>query len=300
MNDSMDTNRIRRAFDRAASGFAQADFLHREIRARLLSRLPIIKIEPNWIIDLGAGTGTGAQSLTEIFPESRVMALDSSTGMLAEFNSGQAGPMSVADRTPANAMAAVCGDAGKLPINNQCIDLIFSNLLLQHCPDPITVLAEARRILRYPGVFAFTTFGPDSLRELREAWFNVDSFTHIAPFMDMHDLGDALIHAGFAEPVMHRESLQVTYQSLDRAMVDLRGVGSINATSDRNRGLTGQKTWQRLTDGYEPYRNVDGKLPVTIEVIYGLAWSGQADSGTPFTAGEFEIPLDDLRLFSRK
>jgi malonyl-CoA O-methyltransferase len=197
-------------------------------------------------------------------------------------------------------MTAVCGDAGKLPINNQCIDLIFSNLLLQHCPDPITVLAEARRILRYPGVFAFTTFGPDSLRELREAWFNVDSFTHIAPFMDMHDLGDALIHAGFAEPVMHRESLQVTYQSLDRALADLRGAGSINATSDRNRGLTGQKTWQRLTDGYEPYRNADGKLPVTIEVIYGLAWSGQADSGTPFSAGEFEIPVDELRLFSRK
>jgi malonyl-CoA O-methyltransferase len=162
------------------------------------------------------------------------------------------------------------------------------------------VLTEARRILRFPGLFIFTTLGPESLHELGEAWAGADRFSHIGPLMDMHDLGDALIQAGFAEPVIHAEKMTITYQSLARAITDIRSVGSINATVDRNRGLTGRHTWQRMTDEYERYRDADGKLPVTLEIIYGLAWSGQPNSGRRLTAGEFEVAVDDLRLLSRR
>jgi malonyl-CoA O-methyltransferase len=300
MIDSLDLCRIRCAFDRAASGFDRADFLHGEIRERLLSRLPIVKIEPDWIMDLGAGTGGAAVSLAQAFPASRVVALDFSKAMLAEVNCRLAQRTSLSDASSSEPVAAVCADARNLPISDQSIDLIFSNLLLQHCPDPISVITEARRILRFPGLFTFTTLGRDSLRELRDAWATADCFSHIAPCMDMHDLGDALIQAGFAEPVMYTETLTITYQSLARAIADLRGVGSINATTGRNRGLTGRQTWQRLTVGYEQYRNADGKLPVTLEIIYGLAWSGQPGSGTRLSDGEFEFPIDDSLLFSRK
>ena len=300
MIDSVDQHRIRRAFSRAASGFEQADFLHREIRDRLLSRLQIIRVEPDWIMDLGAGTGAAERGLIEAFPKSRIVALDFSTEMLAEANFERSSKTVRPDDGPTQSVAAICGDAQSLPITDQSIDLIFSNLLLQHCRDPLSMLTEARRILRFPGLFIFTTLGPESLHELGEAWAGADSFSHIGPLLDMHDLGDALIQAGFAEPVMHTEKLTITYQSLARAMTALRSVGSINATIDRNRGLTGRHTWQRMTDEYERHRDADGKLPVTLEIIYGLAWSGQPDSGRRLSAGEFEVSVDDLLLFPRK
>ena len=300
MIDSANRYRIHRAFSRAASGFKQADFLHREIRDRLLSRLPGVRIEPDWVMDLGAGNASAAESLLQAFPGSRIIALDFSREMLAEANTKPSSQATLSDDSRTRPIAAICGDAQRLPIADQSIDLIFSNLLLQHCLDPLSVLTEARRILRFPGLFTFTTLGPDSFRELREAWAGADNFSHIALCMDMHNLGDALIHAGFAEPVMYAEKLTITYQSLARAISDLRRVGSINATIDRNPGLTGRQAWQRLTDGYELFRNADGKLPVTVEIIYGLAWSGQPDSGMQLSDGEFEIPVEDVRHFSRK
>ena len=285
----VDQHRIRRAFGRAAAGFENADFLHREIRDRLLSRLPIVKIEPERVLDLGAGTGGATENLLQAFPASQVVALDFSKEMLAEAN----------HPPPSKPVAAICADARSLPIAGNSIDLIFSNLLLQHCPDPLSVLKEVRRVLRFPGVFTFTTLGPKSLVELGEAWAGADNFSHIAPVLNMHDLGDALVYVGFSEPVMYTETLTITYESLARAMADLRGVGSINATSDRNRGLTGRHTWQRLTDGYEQCRNADGKLPVTLEIIYGLAWAGEHGPDVRNSGGEFEIPVDELRLISR-
>jgi len=300
MIDFVNQNRIRRAFDRAATGFEHADFLHREIRDRLLSRLPIVNIEPDRILDLGAGTGGAATCLLRTFPASQLIALDFSAAMLAQANSMRPPRAAPSDDSLTEPIAAICADAHRLPITDQSIDLIFSNLLLQHCPDPLTILKEARRVLRFPGLFTFTTLGPQSLHELGEAWAGADTFTHIAPVLNMHDLGDALIQAGFSEPVMYTERLTITYQSLARAITDLRGVGSINATIDRNRGLTGRQTWQRLTDGYEQCRNADGKLPVTLEIIYGLAWSGQSASGLRLSDGEFEIPVDELRKISRK
>jgi len=286
----LNSQRIRNAFEKAAPGFDGTDFLHREVRGRLLKRLEMVDIHPEWVLDLGAGTCSGASGLSGVFPDGHIISLDFAKPML------DAGKHKI---PPQSDSSRVCADAAKLPFDHQSIDLIFSNLVLHHCPNPGAALAEARRVLRFPGLMTFTMLGQDSLIELRNAWATVDHFSHISHFMDMHHVGDALIQAGFAEPVIDVERLTVTYDSLSKLMADLRGVGSINATDKRNPGLTGRHCWRRLAEAYEQYRNENKQLPVTLEIIYGLAWSGEARSSLQGSDGTAEFPIDELRLRSR-
>jgi len=281
----LDERRIRRAFERAAPGFNAADFIHGNIRGRLLDRLQVVHLDPEWILDLGAGSGLGSAGLGARYRDSRIIAVDFSERMLAAVEySGSA----------TRSIAAICADATSLPIKDGSIDLIFSNLMLHHCSEPRLILAEARRTLRFPGLLIFTMLGQDSLIELREAWMAADDCSHIAAFMDMHHVGDALVQAGFVEPVIDVETLTITYENLTQFMADLRGVGSINATEHRNRSLTGRQAWQRMSDAYERCRADNGRLPVTLEVIYGLAWCGKPVKGARISGMEIEFPVADL------
>jgi malonyl-CoA O-methyltransferase len=286
----LNTRRIRNAFERAAPGFDSTDFLHGEIRNRLLDRLQMVDIHPDWILDLGAGTCSGATGLVKAFPDGHIIALDFAAAMLA---TGKHKIQAHSNVSP------LCGEAGALPFGNQSIDLIFSNLVLHHCSDPGAELAEARRVLRFPGLLTFTMLGQDSLVELRDAWAAVDSFSHISHFMDMHHVGDALVRAGFAEPVVDTEVLTVTYDTLSKLIADLRGAGSINATDHRNPDLTGRRSWQRLTDACEKYRNENNELSITLEIIYGLAWCGEIKPGLRGADGAVEFAVDDLKLRAR-
>jgi malonyl-CoA O-methyltransferase len=281
----LDKRRIRAAFGRAAPGFEKADFLHRDIRDRLLNRLHLVQIQPERILDLGAGGGAAAARLAASYPGSTALALDSCRQMLA----------SRAFEGTATSAAAICADAARLPLADASIDLIFSNLLLHHCPDLDAVLSEMRRVLRFPGLLIFSSFGPDTLIELRKAWAAADDHSHVSVFMDMHDMGDALIRAGFAEPVLDVEQLTVTYENLARFMQDLRSVGSINATDNRNPGLTSTGRWQRMVDAYETFRNSEGRLPATLEIVFAVAWSADPGSGARIRDGAIEIPLDTLK-----
>jgi malonyl-CoA O-methyltransferase len=279
----LDKRRIRAAFGRAAPGFEKADFLHRDIRDRLLNRLHLVQIQPERILDLGAGGGAAAARLAAIYPGSTALALDSCRQMLAS-------------RAFEGTAAAVCADAARLPLADASIDLIFSNLLLHHCPDLDAVLSEMRRVLRFPGLLIFSSFGPDTLIELRKAWAAADDCSHVSIFMDMHDIGDALINAGFAEPVLDVEQLTVTYENLPRFMRDLRSVGSINATDNRNPGLTSTGRWQRMVDAYETFRNSEGRLPATLEIVFAVAWSGNPGNGAGIRDGAIEISIDTLKV----
>jgi malonyl-CoA O-methyltransferase len=286
----LDQRRIRRAFERVAPGFNAADFIHGDIRDRLLDRLQVVRLKPEWILDLGAGTGLGAASLGARYHDSRIIAVDFAEGMLAGFER---------DEFANRSITAICADAASLPIKDHSIDLIFSNLMLHHCSEPQLVLTEARRTLGFPGLLIFTILGQDSLIELREAWLAADGFSHVSAFMDMHHVGDALVQAGFVEPVVDVETLTITYENLPRLLADLRGVGSINATEHRNPGLTGRQAWQRMSEAYERRRDKNGRLPVTLEIIYGLAWSGEPGKGVRMSAGEIEFPLADLGRHSK-
>jgi malonyl-CoA O-methyltransferase len=168
------------------------------------------------------------------------------------------------------------------------VDLILSNLMVQWC-DPDAVFAEFRRVLAPHGLLNFTTLGPDTLRELRSAWSGVDSHTHVNQFLDMHDIGDALVRAGFASPVLDVERYTLTYLDLRRVAADLKATGARNATLGRAKGLTGRGRFNALQTAYEAYRQ-DGRLPATYEVVFGHAWS----SGQPARA-DTHVSLEEIR-----
>jgi malonyl-CoA O-methyltransferase len=270
---------IRRAFGRAAAGFDATDFLHAELRDRLLDRLGYVRLAPATVLDLGCGTGGGTAALEARYPGARVVAVDAAAPMCRQ-----------AANRPLDGV--LCAAAEALPLATGSVDLVYSNLLLQCCPDIGATLAEARRVLRHPGLFTFATLGPDTLIELRSAWAATDELPHVIAFPEMHLLGDALVRAGFAEPVVDTERLTVTYPDLGRLAAELRGVGAANPAAGRRRGLTGRGRWARMQAAYEGFRDAEGRLPVTVEVIYGQAWAGEPRAAV---GQETSVPLSAVQ-----
>jgi malonyl-CoA O-methyltransferase len=133
---------------------------------------------------------------------------------------------------------------------------------------------EMHRVLKVDGLLIFSTFGPDTLKELRGAFTGVDQHNHLNRFTDMHDIGDMLVHSGFAEPVMEMEYITLTYADVRGVLHDLKAIGAHNATAGRGRGLMGKNAWARLIENYERLRS-NGRLPATFEVVYGHAWKPQ-------------------------
>ncbi len=277
--------RVRRGFDRRAADFDRHAFIEPTLRERLLERLELIVLEPERIVDMGCGTGQAAFALARQYRRAQVLAADLSPAMLAVCVKQR--PWRLRRR-----VHAVCCDAGALPLRAGTVDLIFSSLMLHWHPDPTAVLAECRRVLRPGGLLLFNTFGPDTLRELRTAWREVDAAPHVNLFMDMHDLGDALQRAGLAAPVMDAETLTVTHERSASIWRDLRATGAGNTLQGRPRGLTGRGRHERLLTGLEARRR-EGTLPTTLEVVYGHAWGRAPLPASP--AGEVRIPLSSLR-----
>jgi malonyl-CoA O-methyltransferase len=188
--------------------------------------------------------------------------------------------------------ARVCADAERLPLADGSVDLILSNLMLQWC-NPDLVFAEFRRVLAPHGLLTFTTLGPDTLRELRSAWAEVDSRTHVHQFIDMHDLGDALVRGGFASPVLDVERYTLAYADVRRVAADLKATGARHATMGRARGLTGRRQFAAFQAAYEAHRR-DGRLPATYEVVFGHAWTPDADVRRGAQDGA-SVSLDDIK-----
>lgn len=186
----------------------------------------------------------------------------------------------------------ICADAEALPIADASVDFVLSSLTLQWC-DPQIVAREVARVLRAEGLFMFTTFGPDTLKELRTAFRDVDGHAHVNTFVDMHDIGDMLVEAGFADPVMDQEVITLTYADLKMMLRELKGIGAHNVMPDRPAGLMGRQRWQRMLDAYEAFRK-DDRLPATYEVVYGHAWMPEfakrktTDGAQKITLGEFK------------
>jgi malonyl-CoA O-methyltransferase len=258
---ALDTSRVRRSFDRAASTFDAAGVLHAEVRENLLARLDLTALAPRVVMDAGAGTGHASRALKRRYPKALVVALDSSRPMLQA--AGRRQPW-------LRRFARVQAAAERLPLADASVDLILSNLMLQWC-EPDAVFAEFRRVLAPSGLLCFTSFGPDTLRELRSAWSKVDSRAHVHQFIDMHDIGDALVRAGFSSPVLDVERYTLTYLDVGRLAADLKNTGARNATLGRPRGLTGRRGFAALQAAYEVFRQ-EGRLPATYEVVFGHAW----------------------------
>jgi malonyl-CoA O-methyltransferase len=262
-----DKRAARRSFERAARHYDAAAPLHREIGKRLLEHLDPMRIDPARVLDLGCGTGAFLDSLGKRFPRAELVGLDLAHAMLIEARRRTGWwRRAVRSRSP----RLVCADAERLPLAAGSIDFIFSNLALQWCRAE-GLFAEAARALSTGGLILFASFGPDTLKELRAAFAAADRARHVHTFIDMHDLGDALVHAGFADPVMEMEVVTVEYSTVAALADDLKATGARNALAGRPRGLTGVRVWKRMVEHYETQRR-NGTLPATYEVIYGHAW----------------------------
>ena len=227
----LDRAAILRHFERASGSYDESAVLTARLRQQMIDRLDWIAFTPETILDLGCGTGHAALALAGRWPEARVIAVDFAPGMLREL----AQPRS---RESRRAPLRRCRSRCRCP--DASVDLVFCNLMLPWCEDLDAVFAEIARVLRPRGLFTFTTFGPDTLGELRASWREADDATHVHPFTDMHDIGDGLIRAGLSEPVLDVSRFTLTYPDVRALMRDLKAIGSQNAASDRPRGLTGR------------------------------------------------------------
>jgi malonyl-CoA O-methyltransferase len=264
---TLDVRRVRESFSQAAARYDAASVLQARVRGELLDRLDLLRMQPQVVVDLGAGTGHAAIALKRRYPKAQVLAVDLAVGMLQQAARRQ---------TLLRRFHRVAADAATVPMRDASTDMLFSNLMLQWVNDADRVLRECWRVLRPGGVLHLTTLGPDTLGELRRAWQAADpAHAHVNGFLDMHDLGDALVRAGFAEPVLDVERYTLTYDDVRGLMRDLKAIGAHNATAGRARGLTGKATLARMIAAYEADRQ-GGKLPATYEVVFAQAWRSEA------------------------
>jgi malonyl-CoA O-methyltransferase len=277
----VDPQAVRRGFARAAATYDAAAALQREVSSRMGERLDYVKLAPAAILDAGCGTGEAVGELGIRYPGARVLALDIALPMVAaarrRSHAGRSALRrllrSFASRSALEPMF-VCADVNALPLRGVAFDLVWSNLALQWVNDLPRALAEFRRVLKVGGLLSFTTFGPDTLREVRSAFAGLDGRTHTSRFIDMHDIGDMLLHAGFADPVMDMEYVTLTFATPDAMLAELKAIGAANRTQGRPRGLMGRGRWSRAVARLEALRQ-DGRIPATFEVVYGHAWKGE-------------------------
>ena len=280
----VDRAQVRRAHQRAAAGYDRAADIPREISARMGERLDLCKLEPARVLDLGCGTGADLAALRQRYPPAQVIGSDLSPAMLAAGARHARSERSLLKRLlplAGKRAALAAADANALPFKDNSFGLIWSNLALHWLGDPSAALREARRVLQVGGLLMFAVPGPDTLRELRHAFG--DSHTHTQHFIDMHDWGDMLVGNGFSDPVMNMEMLTLTYANIDALIAELRALGATCAMADRRRGLMGRAARQRLLSGYEALRQ-HGRLPVSLEIIYGHAWKTEANAPPALSA----------------
>lgn len=291
MDIMLDRASVRRAFERAAATYDGAAVLHREVAQRMAERLGIVRLEPAIILDAGCGTGEALGELKARYPRARLIGLDLAHAMALAADRRLAAMGTGLPSLPRRLLEAfggvreppflICGDVCRLPVKSRGVDLVWSNLALQWVAELPLALAEFHRVLSVGGLLSFTTLGPDTLKELRLAFAEADDAVHVNRFIDMHDIGDLLVHAGFADPVMDMEVITMTYADPGALMRDLKATGAQNARAERRRGLTGRHQWQRMLSALEDFRR-DGRLPATFEVVYGHAWKPEprfADDG---------------------
>jgi len=280
LSAAIDLPLVRRLFSQPQR-VAESDFLRREVAARMLERLMLVKIAPQRVLDAGCGEGADIPALQKRFSEAQLIGLDGAFNMVTQAQQHQSAAQSAVNRllgslnkwlpTAASGSSLICGDYARLPIAANALDMVWSNLALHWHPQPDRVFAEWRRVLRVEGLLMFSCFGPDTFKELRAAFETVDTAPHTLPFVDMHDFGDMLVNAGFSTPVMDMETITVTYPTVQRLLADVRAWGG-NPLENRRQGLLGRAAYAQVERALEHMRGADGKIGLTFEVIYGHAF----------------------------
>jgi malonyl-CoA O-methyltransferase len=287
MINPLDEKKIALRFNKAAKTYDQVAVLQRRVGKALLERLQGIRCQPQTILDLGCGTGYIESFLKKAYPAAKIIGLDKSNGMLTQAQYKE-------KEQPCSETHWVCGYAENLPFSDQAFELIYSNLMLHWSVDFTKSLNEIRRVLKPGGLLLFSMVGPDTLQELRYCWAQVDDKPHVHVFVDMHDLGDSLLQTPFSNPVMDVDYFTLLYSKALILMKELKDLGVQNLALDRQRGLTSKGSLQQLIQAYEVFRNTEGKLPATWEIIYGHAWAAEKKT-YQHNANEIKIPLHSIR-----
>ncbi len=284
---------VAKSFGQAAANYDDVAVLQRQTADELLDRLSLVTLQPKCILDLGAGTGRNLDLLAKRYPKSQLIALDIAPAMLQQARHNYQQSEGLKRWLPNNKPRYFAGDAEHLPLADNSVDLVFANLTLQWC-DPRQSFVEIQRVLRPDGLLMFTTLGPDTLHELRTAWAAVDDYPHINMFYDMHDIGEAMMAAGLAEPVLDTDRYTLTYNNAMALMKDLKILGARNVNTGRRQGLTGKKTFKAVEQAYQQFRT-DALLPATYEVVYGHAWGGQVTAQQMADDGSIHIPISQIQ-----
>ena len=271
-NSQLNLGDVRRRFDRAASGFDAVDFVHSATREGLLTRLAPMLIDAKTIVDLGCATGAGGRALCKQFRRAHIISIDLSQQMLRQAQHR---------RSLLGRRSVVQANAAALPLAANSVDLVFCNLLLPWISDLTTLFTEMGRVLRKDGLFIFSALGPDSLRELRQAWRGVSNGAHVNRFLDMHDIGDATVRSGLRDPVLDVDRLRVSYEKPEAFFADLTALGGRNSLQNRSRSLTGKVRFGAMKAALAD----PGTLTLDLELVYGHCWG----SGAPPTDGEVRI-----------
>lgn len=274
---------VSKSFNTHAHEYDSAAVVQQEIGERLFQRLSYLKINPRYILDLGCGTGEFSQQLKKQYPNAIIVGFDLALNMLIEAKSKQAN----------GSWFLTGGDMARLPFPSGLFDLIFANQAIHWACDMQLALRELNRVMNVDGCLMFSTLGPDTMMEIRNAWSMVDVYAHTNHFADMHDLGDVMLQEAFVDPVVDMEKITLHYYNLSAMVRALKAQGVRNTNPNRNAAMTGKKNWQQFEKAYAKYITPDEKYPLTYEVVYGHAWKGakmQTSSGS-----ETLISIDQIR-----
>lgn len=287
---ALDKSQIAKSFNKIAANYDQVAILQREIAHRLVERLDYINIHPEVIVELGSATGYCTQLIQQRYPQAKIIAIDLAFNMLSY----------AIEKSPTQ-INPICADAYHLPLQDNSVDLIISNMMLPWCDDHEMLFRECHRVLRPEKLLMFTTLGPDTLKELRLSWASVDNYPHVNVFTDMHDIGDALVQAQFLDPVMDSENIQLLYPRTELILQDLKMMGSQNMNCDKRKSLISKSKHTQLLSEYEKYRLDSGEVPVSCEITYGHAWSANWHEGQAAdNEGTVSISLEHLKRLIRR
>lgn len=272
---------IRRAFDKAAPHYEKTAVIQHEIGMRLFERLDYLRLEPKYVLDLGGGTGYWSKKLKARYPHAFIVNLDMSWQMLRQARTGG---------WFRKKNTCVLADMSVLPFQTGQFDLVFSNQAVHWALDAAALYKEIQRIMAVDGCFMASTLGPDTFLEMRKSFAEADGYHHQNDFMDMHDVGDVMLRAGFAEPVVDMEKITSEYPSVMAILKSLKAQGVRNTHHKRLSGLMGRQHWQRFLMAYETYRREDGRYPLTYEVVYLHGFKGKPKARD----GVINIPLSSI------
>ena len=262
----IDRAAMRAAFEKAAPSYDAAAVLQQEVASRLVERMELMTMQPLSILDAGSGTGFVSHLLADRYPKAKITAVDLAINMLKQARNKRSFKQRWNKR-----FNYVNAEVENLPFADASVELVISSLTLQWCQDLPKVFSEFRRVLAPGGLLLFSSFGPDTLKELRQSWAAVNDEPHVNEFLDMHDVGDALLQSGFADPVMDMEMLTLTYKDVQSVMRDLKQIGAHNVMQGRSQSITGKNKLKKMIENYEQFRSND-MIPVSHEVVYGHAW----------------------------